>query len=156
MTSTSPARIDADAWSVTRTVRIDADRSRVWASITRPELIAQWFGQSATLDRLAVGGTGTFRWDGYNDDFPVLIVEFDPETVFAYRWGRRDEPLRDDNSTVARFTLSDDGDATLLTVVETGFDNLAGDAAHRGSRLEENRGGWDSELDELVAFLTSA
>ncbi len=50
-----------------------------------------------------------------------------------------------------RFTLEplDGGAATQLTVVESGFDNLRDPA----TAMESNRGGWDSELDELVAFV---
>jgi hypothetical protein len=36
-----------------------------------------------------------------------------------------------------------------LTVVESGFDTLSDPAAS----MESNRGGWNSELDELVAYL---
>ena len=38
---------------------------------------------------------------------------------------------------------------TQLTVVETGFETTSDPAAN----LESHRGGWDSELDELVAFV---
>ena len=38
---------------------------------------------------------------------------------------------------------------TTLTVVESGFDALGDPIA----RMEDNRGGWTSELDELVAYL---
>jgi hypothetical protein len=37
----------------------------------------------------------------------------------------------------------------MLTVVETGFEHLADPAAH----LEDHRGGWNGELDKLVALL---
>jgi uncharacterized protein YndB with AHSA1/START domain len=155
MTSTSPAIADDETWSVTRTVSIDAPRSRVWAAITRPEQISQWFGQSTEFDRVEVGGVGSFHWDDYGD-IPAVIVEFQPESAFGYRWGRRDQPIADDNSTLVRFTLADEGDGTLLAVVETGFGVLAGDDEYRRAQLDEHRGGWDSELDELVAVVAAA
>ena len=153
MTDTSPAVVDDETWSVTRTVRIDAPRSRVWAALTTPEQISQWFGQTTTLDRVEVGGSGYFHFDGYGAN-PVLIVEHQPESAFGYRWGITDEPLRDDNSTLVRFTLDDEGDGTVLSVIETGFGALAGDDERRRAHLDEHRGGWDSEIDELIALLS--
>ncbi|GAB3606160.1 hypothetical protein GCM10027413_15690 [Conyzicola nivalis] len=155
MTDTTPAVVDDETWSVTRTVRIDAPRSAVWAALTTPELISQWFGQRTEFDRIAVGGTGHFSFDGYGDN-PAVIVEHQPESAFGYRWGTKDEPIRDDNSTLVRFTLDDEGDATLLAVVETGFGLLAGGDDHRRTHLHEHREGWDSELDELVALLAAS
>lgn len=52
-------------------------------------------------------------------------------------------------STVFRFTLEPIASGTQLTVVESGFETLSDPAAS----LEGNRGGWDFELDELVAYL---
>ena len=153
MTDTSPAVVDDETWSVTRTVRIDAPRSKVWAALTRPDLISQWFGQRTTFDRVDVGGTGEFYFDGYGAN-PVVIVEHQPESAFGYRWGIRDEPIRDDNSTLVRFTLDDEGDGTVLSVIETGFGGLAGGDEHRRSHLGEHREGWDHEIDELIALLS--
>jgi len=153
MTDTSPSVIDEETWSVTRTVRIDAPRSTVWAAITQPDRISQWFGQRTVIDRVEVGGSGYFHFDGYGDN-PVVIVEHQPESAFGYRWGKEGEPIRDDNSTLVRFTLDDEGDGTLLSVVETGFGVLAGGDGYRRSQLDDHRGGWDSEIGELIALLS--
>lgn len=152
MTDNTPAVIDEDTWSVTRTVKIDAPRSTVWAAITRPDLISQWFGQRTEFDRVDVGGTGVFFFEGYGEN-PVLIVEHQPESAFGYRWGTAGMPIRDDNSTLVRFTLADEGDGTLLAVIETGFGELDGTHELRLASLDDHRGGWDAELDELVAFV---
>jgi uncharacterized protein YndB with AHSA1/START domain len=152
MTDTSPAVADDETWSVTRTIRIDAPRSTVWAALTTPDLISRWFDVDARFDRVEIGAAGVFATDSYGD-IPVRIDELQPETAFGYRWGTPGEPLRDDNSTLARFTLADEGDATLVSVVETGFSWLTGTDEHRRSILDEHRRGWDAELDNLVAFL---
>jgi len=154
MTVNDPSTIDADAFTVRRTVRIAAAPDRVWAAVTRPELITQWFGNIAELDRLEVGAEGEFGFEGYGR-FPVRIEELDAPHVIAYRWGNENatptKTLDPEHSTVFRFTLEplDGGTATRLTVVESGFDHLDDPAA----AMEGNRGGWDSELDELVAFV---
>ena len=154
MTVNDPSIVDADAFTVRRTVTIAATPDKVWAAVTRPELISQWFGDTATLDRLEVGAEGTFGFEGYGV-FPIRIEELDEPRAIAYRWGNENatptETLDVDHSTVFRFTLEplDGGAATRLTVVESGFDALRDPA----SAMESNRGGWDSELDELVAFV---
>ena len=141
---------------IRRSITIDAPREKVWAAVTEPEGIAQWFGDQARFDALEVGAEGLFIWDGYGE-FPVLITEITPMDVFAYRWANAPgatPPLTDSDSTLVTFTLEDDGDATVLTVVETGFESLAGGTALRRRRLDENREGWDSELDELAALFS--
>ncbi|WP_421734951.1 SRPBCC domain-containing protein [Cellulomonas sp.] len=153
MASVDPqATIDTERYEVTRTVHIRATPERVWDALTRDDLIAQWFGSTADLPDLRVGGTGTFGFEGYGE-FPVRIEEYDEPVVFAFTWGSPGEPLRADNSTLVRFTLVADGDATLLTVVESGFDLLARDPL---VAMEDNRGGWTAELDELVTLLEGA
>ncbi|GAA4849521.1 hypothetical protein GCM10023221_31190 [Luteimicrobium xylanilyticum] len=146
-TTNEPAVIDDAAFQVTRTIRIAAPRERVWAALTEEDLIARWFPQRASLPDAHAGTEGTFTFDGYGD-IPVRVDESEEPHVFAYTWGTPGEPLAPDNSTQVRFTLAADGDATVLTVVETGFERLADPSgAMRG-----NREGWTSELDKLVAF----
>lgn len=144
-----PAVIDPEAFSVSRTITIRATVDRVWAAVTEPEHIAKWAGSAATLDRLDIGGRGTWTFDGYGT-VPLVIEELEPKRSIAYRWGNAKHPDIDPGaSTVFRFTLEEIADGTRLTVVETGFDALGDPPA----RMEDNRGGWTSELDELVAYL---
>ncbi len=152
MTINDPSTIDAGAFTVRRTITIAASPDKVWEAITVPEHIVRWFGQKAELEALAVGAGGVFGFDGYGD-FPVRIEEIDPPRSIAYRWGNDNAAsvgaIDLAHSTVFRFTLEPVGSRTQLTVVETGFDTLDDPAAG----MESNRGGWDSELDELVAYL---
>lgn len=152
MTHTSPAIVDDETYTVTRIVLIRAHRQAVWEAITTPELMTEWFGQKAEFEAIAIGAVGTLGWDGYGDS-PVEIVELDEPAVFAFRWGQEGKPMDESTATLVRFTLDDDPDGTRLTLVESGFNRIAGDDEHRRKRADENRQGWDEELDELVAFL---
>jgi len=151
MTTTDPqATIDTEAFQVTRTVFVRATPARVWAALTQEDLVAQWFGQEASLPDLRAGGEGTFGFAG-DGDFAVRIEEYDEPHVFAFTWADRPGvDLRPDSSTLVRFTLAPEGEGTVLTVVESGFERL-GDEAH--DAMVNNRSGWTAELDELVAFL---
>jgi uncharacterized protein YndB with AHSA1/START domain len=153
------AVVDAETFTVRRTVRINATPARVWAALTRPELITQWLGNTAALPELRVGGEGSFGFDGYGQ-VPVRIDEYDEPTVFAFTWGTPPalpdgsvNPIRSDNSTQVRYTLAPDGESTVLTVVESGFGLLSRDSAEA---MNSNRDGWNEELDELVAYLESS
>ena len=152
MTSNQPSVVDTGDFTVRRTISIKAPVEKVWAAITQPDLIVQWFGQGAILNEIAVGAGGTFSFDGYGE-FPVRIEDLDPHRMIAYRWGNDNaqaiDPLDPEHSTVFRFTLEPIDGGTQLTVVESGFNTLADPAAS----MESNRGGWDAELDELVAYL---
>ena len=152
MTENEPSIVDSDEFTVRRTITIAASIEKVWAAITEASHIARWFGQSAVLDTVAVVAVGTFSFDGYGT-FPMRIEECDPPRTIAYRWGDGDphavDPLGPDRSTVFRFVLDVVDGGTQLTVVESGFGGLSDPAAS----MESHRGGWDAELDELVAYL---
>ncbi|TFC21856.1 SRPBCC family protein [Cryobacterium glucosi] len=143
--------VDADKFTVSRTITIAAPIEKVWAAVTEAQHIARWFPEHATLSPLAVGTTGVFGWSDHGD-FPVRIEELDPPHMIAYRWGNSNaaaSTLESGETTVFRFTLETVDAGTQLTVVESGFDALRDPAAS----MDGNRGGWDFELDELVAYL---
>ena len=154
MTTNPQSVVNSDDFTVRRTISIKAPIDKVWAAITEAQHLARWFPQSAVLTDVSVGAEGVFTWDGY-EDFAVRIEELDPPHMIAYRWSNdnaRGVPttrIVDSQSTVFRFTLEPIEGGTQLTVVESGFGSLSDPA---GS-MESNRGGWNSELDELVAYL---
>lgn len=151
----SAAQIDTVTSTVHRSIRIDAPRELVWATLTSPDQISQWFGQRADFPTgVHEGATGTFGWTEYGD-FPVRIDVLEPVERFAFTWGAPKEEIREDNSTTATFTLEEEGGGTVLTVVESGFDTLKDDAVARRAAMEDNAQGWTSELDELAAHVTS-
>jgi uncharacterized protein YndB with AHSA1/START domain len=86
-------------------------------------------------------------------DFPVRVEKVEPPTYLAYRWASAfpGEELREDNSTLVEFTLTQEGDQTRLRVVESGFSALAGSEELRGRAVQDNSGGWPLELDALKA-----
>ena len=153
MTINQPATIDGAAFTVRRTIDIAAPVGKVWVAITDPAHISRWFGR-AQFDRSGAGALGTLSWDDHGS-IPVRVEEVDEPRMIAYRWsndhalGTPPEALDIDHSTVFTFTLEPTATGTQLTVVETGFENISDPQAE----LESHRGGWDFELDELVALL---
>jgi uncharacterized protein YndB with AHSA1/START domain len=152
-TPNASAVIDEGTFTVRRTIQIRASLDKVWAAVTEPALVSQWFGR-AEFAGSGPGSLGTLSWDDHGT-IPVRIEAIDAPHSISYRWSNDDalgaipESLDEATSTVFTFTLEATDDGTTLTVVETGFENTSAPLAN----LNDHRGGWNSELDELVALL---
>lgn len=153
MTTNEPSVIDSGEFTVRRTITIAAPTERVWDAITEPAQIARWLPETAALTGSGVGASGTFSWP--DNRVPVRIEAMDPERSITYRWTNDDalesnpDEVDDERSTAFTFTLESIPGGTQLTVIETGFDATSDPAFN----MEAHRGGWDAELDELVAYL---
>ena len=152
MTVNEESVVDERTFSVRRTIRIAASIDKVWRAVTQPEHISAWFGQTV-LDGAVVMATGTMTFPDYGA-VPLRIEAIDEPHSVSYRWGNDDaaghlpETVDPEHSTVFTFTLEPVGDATQLTVVETGFETTSDPRAN----LAAHREGWNSELDKLVAL----
>lgn len=141
-----------DTLDITRTIDINAPIETVWATITEPDLISQWFGDTTEFDAVP-GGKGHFGWNAHGT-FRVIVEQVEPPHTLVYRWAHREagaEPTTH-NSTVVRFDLTEIDGGTRLTLVETGFENLSDPQTAHG----ENSGGWTAELGDLVAYLQAS
>jgi uncharacterized protein YndB with AHSA1/START domain len=74
--------------------------------------------------------------------------------VFGFTWHIYGLPEDDPRRTYVEFTLVPTSEGTRLTVVETGFAQLSGDAY--GKAFDGNTEGWGSELGELAEYLDAA
>jgi len=148
--------IEADTYTVRRTIDITASVDAVWSAVTEPAHISAWFG-TTVLDGTGAGATGTISWPEHGS-IPLRVEAIDPQHSVSYRWSNDDakgafpEQLDEEDSTVFTFTLEPTDDGTRLTVVETGFDHTSEPAGN----MDEHRKGWDYELDELIALLEGA
>jgi uncharacterized protein YndB with AHSA1/START domain len=137
---------------IERTVELAHPPAKVWAALTTAEGLAGWFGQQAVID-LRPGGSASMAWDsGHRAEMRVERVE--EPVVFGYTWHIFGLPEDDPRRTYVEFTLEPAGTGTRLTVVESGFSQLPGDA-HREA-FDGNTKGWASELDELASYLDAA
>ena len=149
----SASVVDTDTFTVRRTIEIAASVEQVWAAVTEVEHISRWFGRAEITGR-GVWATGTLSWPDHGS-IPLRVEAFDAPHSVSYRWSNDDAAgappaeLDVEHSTVFTFTLEPPPHGTRLTVVESGFDATSDPIAN----LEDHRGGWDAELDELVALL---
>ncbi|MDR3663341.1 MAG: SRPBCC family protein [Mycobacterium sp.] len=141
-----------DTLDITRTIDINAPIQRVWDALTKADLIAQWFGDSAEFEA-SPGGTGFFGWNTHGK-FRVLVEQVEAPHTLVYRWAHREadaEPAPG-NSTMVRFDLTEIDGGTRLDLCESGFENLTDPTTAHA----ENSGGWTAELGDLVEYLRAS
>jgi uncharacterized protein YndB with AHSA1/START domain len=81
---------------------------RVWAAVTEPHQLRQWFPATVTID-LRVGGPITFSDDPSIEDRTGTILACDPPRTLAFTWGAEElrfELARTEDGR-CRFTLTD-------------------------------------------------
>lgn len=107
---------------------------RVWAAVTEPDQLRQWFPSKVELEP-RVGGQLAFTGDPYTDDFTGTVLVYEPPTRLTYTWG--DDELH--------FELAATGEGCTLTLIDVL------DARNAAAR---NAAGWDvcvGQLDRLLA-----
>lgn len=105
-----------------------------WPAVSTAEGLGTWFGQKATVD-LPVGGLAQLNFGG-RDTVKPRIERVKPPHVFGHIWGISGLPAEDPRRTYVEFTREPVGDATRLTVVESGSAQVCEDVyagAHRGN-----------------------
>ena len=142
---------------IEKQIRLDSPVSRVWRAITDTREFGTWFG--VALDGTFTPGAnvrGGITIKGYEHvPFEVVVETMKPERFFSFRWhpyaidpgvDYSKEPM-----TLVEFTLEPDGDGTLLTVVESGFDAIP--ASRRAKAFEMNSAGWAGQLKNIGKHL---
>lgn len=147
---------------IERSILIKAPRSRVWRALTTAEEFGRWFGADLRGQAFRAGQRtrGPITIDGYTHiQFDVDVERMEPETLFAWRWHpyaidpkvdySQEEPTR------VTFTLADaPGNATLLTVVESGFDKVPPHRRMEAFRM--NSGGWEAQVENVRRHVEGA
>lgn len=140
---------------IERTTFIQAPIERVWALITEPEHLGRWFGDAGAEIELRPGGALVLRWAEHGES-RGRVVDVEPTTRLSYRWAPFKDPAGQEpgegNSTLVEFTLAAEGEATRLTVVESGFASLATSPEQRRRNWEGNTKGWELETGELGTY----
>jgi uncharacterized protein YndB with AHSA1/START domain len=145
---------------IEREIRIEAPIEVVWSVLTQPEQITRWFSDSAEFD-LQPGAEGTLTFRGSrkgsrpNDWQPEGVINLrvervEPPRYFAFRW---DYPPGSDpdesNAPLVEFTLTEDGEATRLKLVESGLRRPGWTDDQNDRYVEDHQLGWDHHLGLL-------
>lgn len=142
--------------SIDQRVFIKASPAAVYAAFAEREQFEDWFGVKLTGDMVegATIAMGSGKCEGSNEDgsYPFTILSMKPEREIAWTWtpGRR-MPGRDyDHSpkTTVTITLAPHADGTMVTVVETGFEQF--DEEWMDAILCDNINGWVHQSKSLM------
>jgi uncharacterized protein YndB with AHSA1/START domain len=146
----------SDTDRIERSVVINAPRERVWRALSNAEEFGAWFGANLKGQTFAPGQRvrGQITHPGYEHVFfDVLIERMELQDLLSYRWHPHAVDAAVDYTkeqpTLVTFTLKDaPGKATLLTVVESGFDNVPPHRRLQAFRM--NSRGWEAQLGNIV------
>ena len=146
--------VDTDR--IERSVVIHAPRERVWRALSDAESFGTWFGADLKGQVFAPGqrARGSMAGCGHeNVFFDVVVERLEPQRLFSYRWHPYSvDPAVDytkEQPTLVTFTLKDaPGNGTLLTVVDSGFDNVPPHRRLEAFRMHDN--GWEVQLGNIV------
>lgn len=139
---------------IERKVLIKAPRSRVWRALSNAEEFGRWFMVGLDSKSFVAGQRvrGQIRYPGYEHVvFDVVIERLEPERLMSWRWHPAAvDPAVDysaEPTTLVVFELADVDGGTLLTVVESGFDQVP--EARRLEAFRMNGGGWDEQVRNI-------
>lgn len=141
--------------TIERELHIDASPEVVFAVISSPEHIRDWWSAETEV-RPVAGATGALTWrdeaTGRVDVVPITVIDAQPPRVFSFRWTHASGDIPDDsNSLLVTFVLSPSGAGTNLRMTETGFRERGWEVAVLEAAYREHVSGWDFYLPRIAA-----
>jgi uncharacterized protein YndB with AHSA1/START domain len=146
---------------IEKQIELKAPVARVWRALTDYREFGEWF-RVALTGPFAPGKTsrGRILYPGYEHVvWEGAIQKIEPERLFSFTWAHpksfdKANYLPDysgEPTTRVEFRLEKTPGGTLLTVTESGFENLA--AERRKEAFKRNDGGWAEQMKNIEAFL---
>jgi uncharacterized protein YndB with AHSA1/START domain len=83
--------------------------------------------------------------------FTITIERIEPEQLFSFRWTHDDSDAK--TSTLVVFTLQEQQNGTMLTVTESGFDQIP--LERRAKMFSANEQGWTIQMKLIEAYLAA-
>lgn len=145
---------------IEKRIEIAAPVSRVWRALSDHREFGEWFRVS--LEAPFVAGQwakGRVTYPGYEHlKWDVLIEKIEPERYMSFKWHPYAVDPNTDYSkeapTLVEFRLEPTPKGTLLTITESGFDNIP--AHRRMEALRMNEGGWAEQLKNIERHVAAS
>lgn len=156
---------------IEKKVLLRAPRERVWRAIADAEEFGRWFGArlegdfapSARMVGQIVPTTvdpevAKMQEPYSGAPFEFVVDRVEPTRLFSFRWhpfainpnvDYSNEPM-----TTVEFELEDAPGGTMLTITESGFDQIP--LARRAAAFEANGEGWDAQLRLIEKYVTDS
>jgi uncharacterized protein YndB with AHSA1/START domain len=140
--------------TIERDIHVEASPEVVFAVISRPEHVREWWPDDARFEPVA-GAEGELVWrhaeTGERIAVAFAVVEVDPPRRFSFRWAHAG-PGATGPSLLVTVDLSPAEGGTLVHLSETGFREMGWEAAVLEERYVEHGHGWDHFLPRLAAY----
>ena len=142
---------------IEKSIEIAAPVSRVWGALTDSQQFGEWF--RVKLEGPFVAGQpvgGFITWPGYEHlRMEVVAQKIEPETYFSYTWHPYAIDPKVDYSgetpTLVEFRLEPTEKGTLLTVIESGFENVP--EWRRAEAFRMNSNGWAQQVGNVREYV---
>jgi uncharacterized protein YndB with AHSA1/START domain len=143
---------------IEKRIELKAPVSRVWRAITDYREFGQWF--RVKLDGPFVVGQvsrGQITYPGYEHvKWGAIVQKMEPERLFSFTWHHSHDPNADiskEPTTLVEFRLEKIEAGTLLTVTESGFEDLPADRRLEAFRM--NEAGWTEQLKNIESYVAA-
>jgi uncharacterized protein YndB with AHSA1/START domain len=140
---------------IERNVLLQASRARVWRALSNAEEFGSWFGVNFQGKSFVPGQRthGQITYPGYEYlVFEIWIERIEPQRLLSWRWHpaaiEKDVDYSAEPTTLVTFELKDAEGGTLLSVVESGFDNIP--PHRRLGAFRMNSEGWEEQMQRIA------
>ena len=141
-----------------REIFIDAAPEVVFDVVSRPEHVRRWWPDDAHYELLP-GSSGEIVFGDPDRGGTVVslsVMEVDRPRTFTFRWTQPSgEAAVAGNSLLVTFELSPSGDGTRLKLTESGFREMAWDAAKLEAEYRDHVNGWTHFLDRIAPYIST-
>ncbi|HEX4166629.1 MAG TPA: SRPBCC family protein [Bryobacteraceae bacterium] len=156
---------------IERKILLRASRQRVWRALSDSAEFGSWFGVkfegpfladtrvcgvSAPTKTDAAVATAQKKYEG--TPFTITIEQMQPERLFSFRWHpyavEAGRDYSNEPTTLVVFTLEEVAEGVMLTVTESGFDQVPLD--RRAKAFTANEEGWSIVINLLEKHLLHA
>jgi uncharacterized protein YndB with AHSA1/START domain len=142
---------------IEKRIELNAPVSRVWQALTDHRQFGEWF--RVKLEAPFVAGResrGRITHPGYEHvEWHAIVKEIQPERLFSFTWHPYGIDPKIDYSketpTLVEFRLEKTAKGTLLTLVESGFENVP--AERRLEAFRMNDGGWTAQMKNIEEYV---
>lgn len=153
---------------IVKRIELKAPRERVWQAISDSACFGAWFG--VQFDGPFVAGAplrgrifptqidpevAKLQEPHTGKPFQILVESLEPMQRFAFRWHPfaidPDHDYSQEPMTLVTFELSEAAGGTLLTITESGFDQLP--VERRAQAFRANDGGWTHQTKLIEKYL---
>jgi len=153
---------------IEKKIVLQASRKRVWRALSDSKEFGTWFGMKfdgpfkpgATMRGVIVptqvnADVAKHQKPYEGLPFEITIEKMEPERLFSFRWHpnavEQGVDYSGEPTTLIEFVLEEVADGILLTVTESGFDQIP--LARRAKAFTANEQGWGMVVKLLEEYL---